>query len=49
MKTCFLADNKVKNSYNVKNEETTRHTGLYICRGLRRPWSVMWTEMQWFQ
>lgn len=39
----------VTNSYNVQNEETTFHTGLYICREPRRPWSEMWQEMQWFQ
>lgn len=39
----------VKNSYNVKNEETTYHTGLYVCREPRRPWSEMWQEMQWYQ
>jgi hypothetical protein len=39
----------VKNSYDVKNEETSRHTGLYICREPRRPWSEMWQEMLWYQ
>lgn len=39
----------VKNSYNVKNEETTYHTSLYVCREPRRPWSEMWQEMQWYQ
>ena len=39
----------VKNSYNVKNEETSHHTGLYVCREPRRPWSEMWQEMQWYQ
>ena len=39
----------VKNSYNVKNEETTWHTGLYVCREPRRPWSEMWQDMQWYQ
>jgi len=39
----------VRNSYNVKNEETTRHTGLYVCRQPRQPWSEMWQEMWWFQ
>src|SRR5688572_28408490 len=29
---------KVTNSYQVKNEETTHHTGLYVCREPRRPW-----------
>jgi 4-amino-4-deoxy-L-arabinose transferase-like glycosyltransferase len=39
----------VKNSYNVKNEETSRHTGLYICREPRKPWGELWKQMQWFQ
>ena len=39
----------VKNSYDVKNEETSYHTGLYICREPRRPWSEMWQEMLWYQ
>jgi 4-amino-4-deoxy-L-arabinose transferase-like glycosyltransferase len=39
----------VTNSYHVKNEETTFHTGLYVCRDPRRPWSEMWKEMQWYQ
>jgi len=40
---------KVTNSNQVKNEETTHHTGLYVCREPRRPWNEMWQEMQWFQ
>lgn len=39
----------VTNLYNVRNEESTRHTGLYVCRQPRRPWSEMWQDMQWFQ
>lgn len=39
----------VTNSYNVRNEETVHHTGLYICREPRRSWSEMWQEMQWYQ
>jgi hypothetical protein len=39
----------VTNQYGVRNEETTHHTGLYVCRQPRRPWSAMWKEMQWFQ
>ncbi|MFN2237671.1 MAG: serine hydrolase domain-containing protein [Anaerolineales bacterium] len=39
----------VTNRYNVKNEETKFHTGLYICREPRQPWSEMWPKMQWFQ
>ena len=40
---------RVTNQFGVKNEESTHHTGLYICRQPRRPWSVMWQDMQWFQ
>jgi hypothetical protein len=40
---------RVTNRYNVLNEETTRHTGLYVCREPRQSWSEMWSRMQWFQ
>ncbi len=39
----------VTNAYGIRNEETTRHTGLYLCRQPRRSWSDLWKEMQWFQ
>lgn len=39
----------VTNRYNVKNEESTHHTGLYVCRQPRRPWPELWESMQWFQ
>ncbi len=39
----------VTNQYGVKNEETSRHTGLYICRQPWRPWSQLWQEILWFQ
>lgn len=40
---------QVTNRYGVLNEETTHHTGLYICSEPRRSWSEIWQEMQWFQ
>jgi len=40
---------KVTNRYNVKNEESTHHTSLYICQQPRHPWAEMWKGMQWFQ
>ena len=40
---------RVTNRYGVKNEETTWHTGLYVCRQPRRAWAEMWPTMQWFQ
>jgi hypothetical protein len=39
----------VTNSYGVKNEESTRHTGLYLCHGMKKSWSELWPNMQWFQ
>lgn len=39
----------VANRYGIKNEESTRHTALYLCRNPRRPWPELWQEMQWFQ
>ena len=45
---CDYADT-VTNRFNVKNEESTRHTSLYVCRQPRQPWSEMWSKMQWFQ
>jgi len=39
----------VENTFNVKNEETTHHTGLYVCREPRQPWSEMWQKLQVYQ
>jgi len=39
----------VTNRYGVENEETSYHSGLYVCRQPRRPWAEMWPEMQWYQ
>jgi 4-amino-4-deoxy-L-arabinose transferase-like glycosyltransferase len=40
---------RVKNRYGVKNEETTYHTSLFVCREPRQPWNSMWQDMKWFQ
>jgi 4-amino-4-deoxy-L-arabinose transferase-like glycosyltransferase len=47
-KSCTYSG-RVTNRYNVKNEETTRHTGLFVCRAPRHLWNEMWQDMQWFQ
>jgi 4-amino-4-deoxy-L-arabinose transferase-like glycosyltransferase len=47
-KSCQYAG-RVSNQYGVANEESTRHTGLYVCRQPRHPWREMWQDMQWFQ
>ena len=40
---------KVANSYGVKNEETTHHTGLFVCTEPVWSWEETWRQMQWFQ
>ncbi|MFN2194819.1 MAG: glycosyltransferase family 39 protein, partial [Anaerolineales bacterium] len=40
---------QVSNRYGVKNEETTSHTTIFVCRNPRHPWAEMWPEMQSFQ
>jgi hypothetical protein len=47
-KSCEL-QGSVKNQYGVKNEESTHHTGLFVCRQPRQPWSNMWQSMKWYQ
>jgi len=39
----------VENSYGVENEESTSHTGLYVCWEPRQPWSELWQEIQVYQ
>ena len=40
---------RVTNSCDVKNEETTNHTGLYGCSQPRQSWPEMWANMKWYQ
>lgn len=46
--SCKYSDT-VTNTYHVQNEESARHTSLYVCRNPRKPWNEMWQEMQWYQ
>jgi 4-amino-4-deoxy-L-arabinose transferase-like glycosyltransferase len=39
----------VSNQYNIRNEESTRHTGLFVCRQPRQSWDKLWEKMLWFQ
>ena len=45
--TCDLAAH-VTNRYGVKNEETTRHPDILVCRGLRESWPEFWRKFQYF-
>jgi hypothetical protein len=47
-KSCEFSG-KVTNRFQVRNEETTHHTSLYVCREPRKPWSELWQDMQWYQ
>jgi hypothetical protein len=40
---------KVTNRYNVKNEESTRHTAILVCRDPLVPWKAIWAQAQDFQ
>jgi 4-amino-4-deoxy-L-arabinose transferase-like glycosyltransferase len=39
---------QVTNRYGVENEETTDHPDIFVCRGLRRPWSEVWPQFRRF-
>lgn len=36
------------NRYGVKNEETQAHPGIFVCRGLRRPWPEFWKGFRYY-
>jgi hypothetical protein len=40
---------KVSNSYGVRNEESTRHTAILVCRDPVVPWKNLWAQAQDFQ
>ncbi len=46
-KTCEHAG-WITNRYGVMNEETNYHADISLCRGVRRPWSEFWAELQDF-
>jgi hypothetical protein len=45
--TCEFAG-PVTNRYGVENEETNDYPGVFVCRGIRKPWHVMWEEIKHF-
>lgn len=38
----------VTNTYGVKNEETTEHPDIFLCRGTNMPWALLWERMRSF-
>jgi 4-amino-4-deoxy-L-arabinose transferase-like glycosyltransferase len=47
-RSCKVAG-RVTNSYGVKNEESTYHTTILVCRDPRIPWKEIWAQSQDFQ
>jgi hypothetical protein len=45
---CDLAAGPITNRYQVENEESSDFPGVFVCRGLRRPWSEIWDEILHF-
>ena len=44
---CTLAG-QVTNLYGVKNEETTRHPDIWLCKKPRKPWPALWIDLKHF-
>lgn len=44
---CELAG-RITNPYNVENEETRDSPDIFICRGPRQPWPVLWQNLKHF-
>jgi 4-amino-4-deoxy-L-arabinose transferase-like glycosyltransferase len=45
--TCQTAG-YITNPYGVRNEETTEHSVILLCRDPRKPWSEFWKDMRSF-
>jgi 4-amino-4-deoxy-L-arabinose transferase-like glycosyltransferase len=43
--SCELAG-KISNPYNVRNEETTDHPDIFVCRHLRQSWPQFWKNFR---
>lgn len=44
---CAVAG-QITNRYGVENEETKFHPDIFICRGPRQPWPVLWQSLKHF-
>jgi Dolichyl-phosphate-mannose-protein mannosyltransferase len=45
--SCELAGH-TRNDYNVLNEETKDHPGIFVCRNLRDPWPLFWKDFRYY-
>jgi hypothetical protein len=46
-RTCENAG-RITNPYDVKNEETTEHPTILVCRELRSSWPEFWQRFKYF-
>jgi len=47
LKDCGI-EGRISNAYNILNEEFLKHSAIYVCRGMRKPWSEIWKYFQDF-
>lgn len=45
--SCRIAGH-TPNPYSIKNEETSDHPDIYVCRGLRQSWLEFWKDFQYY-
>jgi hypothetical protein len=42
------AAGSITNPYGIKNEETSNHSEILLCRDLLYPWPTFWKKFRWF-
>jgi 4-amino-4-deoxy-L-arabinose transferase-like glycosyltransferase len=45
--SCELAGH-ITNPYGIKNEETSEHPDIFVCRRLRKPWAEFWKQFKYY-
>ena len=45
--SCRLAGH-ITNRYGIKNEETSEHPDIFVCRQLRKPWAEFWKQFKYY-
>lgn len=45
--SCELAGH-ISNRYGVKNEETSEHPDIFVCRRLWKPWAEFWKQFKYY-
>lgn len=45
--SCELAGH-TPNPYGIKNEETSEHPDIFVCRGMKQSWPAFWSDFQYY-